>query len=111
MKKRSKIRSIKTGFRKRRKRTWDETQEVENPRLRDAILEIVENQLGNNEPPETRETFQRLLEESYTEEEAKKLIGCVVSSEIFDILQAQKEFNRNRYIQALNRLPDLPWEE
>ena len=64
------MRSIKAVF--KRKRIWDETQEIENPHLRDAILEVVENQLHDNDPPETRETFQRLLAETYTEEEAKK---------------------------------------
>lgn len=105
------MKSVKNLIGKKRKRTWDENQDIENPYLRDAIIEVVDNQLRDNEPPETRETFQRLLDESYTEEEAKKLIGCAVSVEIFDILKNQQEFDRNRYIKALNGLPDLPWEE
>ena len=73
----------------------------ENPYLESAILEVVENQLQTNDPPETRQTFDRLISEGYSEEEAKKLIGCIVSSEIFDILKKQEPFNPERYIKAL----------
>lgn len=58
-----------------------------NPYLRGAIMEVVENQLRNNDPPQTRQTFERLIDAGYTEEEAKRLIGCVVSAEIFDVLK------------------------
>ena len=80
----------------------------ENPYLKSAILEVVENQLQADDPPETRQTFDRLISEGYSEEEAKKLIGCVVSSEIFDVLKKQEPFNPKRYAKALNELPKLP---
>jgi len=81
----------------------------ENPYLKSAILDVVENQLQADDPPETRQTFDRLILEGYSEEEAKKLIGCVVSSEIFDVLKKQEPFNPERYAKALNELPKLPW--
>ena len=100
--------TLKYLRKKKEKRTWDTTQELENPRLRTAILEIVENQIRDNEPPETKETFQRLVEEGYAEEEAKKLLGCVVSTEVFGVLQEGREFDREQYVNALHRLPVLP---
>ncbi len=54
-----------------------------NPHLQQAILEVVQNQLDANDPPETNQTYKRLLEEGYTEKDAKRLIGCVVSAAIF----------------------------
>jgi len=69
---------------------------------------VVENQLQANDPPETRQTYNRLKSEGYSEAEAKKLIGCVVSSEIFDILKKQEPFNPERFAKALNKLPKLP---
>ena len=80
----------------------------ENPNLKSAILEVVDNQLQANDPPETRQTFDRLISEGHSEVEAKKLIGCVVSSEIFDILKKQEPFNTERFAKALNELPKLP---
>ncbi len=80
----------------------------ENLHLKSAILEVVDNQLQANDPPETRQTFDRLISEGYSEEEAKKLIGCVVTSEIFDVLKKQEPFNPERFAKALNELPKLP---
>jgi len=82
----------------------------ENTYLKSAILEVVENQLQANDPPETRQAYDRLISEGYSEVEVKKLIGCVVSSEIFDVLKKQEPFNPERFAQALNELPKLPWD-
>jgi hypothetical protein len=82
-----------------------------NPRLKAAILQVVENQLRDNNPPETRQTYDRLRAEGHSDQEVRRLIGCVVASEIFDILKQQKPFDRDRYVKALARLPKLPWEE
>jgi hypothetical protein len=51
-----------------------------------------------------------LIAEGYSEKAAKELIGCVVTSEIFDVLKNKEEFNLKRYVDALNTLPKLPWE-
>ena len=80
----------------------------ENPYLKSAILEVVDNQLQANDPPETRQTFDRLISQGYSEEEAKELIGYVVTSEIFDVLKKQEPFNPERFADALNELPKLP---
>jgi hypothetical protein len=80
----------------------------ESPYLKSAILEVVDNQLNANDPPETRQTFDRLISEGYSEEDAKKLIGCVVTSEIFDVLKKQEPFNPERFVKALNELPKTP---
>lgn len=80
----------------------------ENAYLKSAILEVVDNQLEANDPPETRQTFDRLISEGYSEKEAKKLIGCVVTSEIFDVLKRQEPFNPERFAKALHELPKIP---
>ena len=81
-----------------------------NPLLKATILEVVDNQLRANDPPETRLTLKRLIEEGHSEAEAKDLIGCVVVSEMFDILKNMEEFNLERYRAALEKLPQLPWD-
>jgi hypothetical protein len=82
-----------------------------NKRLNKAIHEVVENQLRDLNPPETKETFNRLIEEGYSEEQARTLIGYVVASEIFEILKYLKPYNHERYVEALRRLPELPGDE
>ena len=80
----------------------------ENPYLKSAILEVVDNQLKANDPPETRKTLKRLTVEGYSEDEAKKLIACVVTSEMFYVLKKKESFNLERFVKALNDLPKLP---
>jgi hypothetical protein len=82
-----------------------------NPHLQAAIMEVVENQLRNNDPPQTRQTFERLIETGHSEKEAKRLIACVVSAEIFDVLKKNQPFDLDRFVKGLNKLPAKPWAE
>ncbi len=84
--------------------------EQANPRLTAAILSAVDNQLLENEPPETRTTYERLVAEGYSDEEARKLIGAALSAEMYDMLKEQKEYDQERYIETLRKLPEMPWE-
>lgn len=81
-----------------------------NPHLKKAILQVVSNQLRLNNPPETKETLDRLISEGYSRQEARELIGAVVSAHIYEMLKEQHEFNNTKYVNDLKRLPTLPWE-
>jgi Mg/Co/Ni transporter MgtE len=81
-----------------------------NPVLKQEIIEVVNNQLENLDPPETKETYDRLVADGISDQEARRLIGCVVSSEIFDVLKQEQPFDHARFVTALNKLPKLPWE-
>ncbi len=81
-----------------------------NPVLKHEILEVVNNQLESLDPPETKQTYDRLVASGISDQEARRLIGCVVSSEFFDVLKHQQPFDHARFIKALNKLPKLPWE-
>ncbi len=88
----------------------DEPQSA-NPALRAAILEVVDNQLAMGQPPETRQTLERLVAQGYTREGARELIATAVVAEIFDVMKAGKPYDEARYKAALARLPRLPWED
>ena len=81
-----------------------------NPRLGAAYLEVVENQIRDNDPPETRLTIQRLVREAFSEPDAKRLVATVIAAETFWIFKSQAEFNLKRFVQNLNRLPASPEE-
>lgn len=90
---------------------WNADGEQEySPRLREAILEVVENQLGANEPPETRQTLKRLMADGYSREAAKVYIAQAVVVEIFNVLKHKQPFDLERYLGNLSRLPEEPWE-
>ena len=77
---------------------------------RAAIFEIIENQMRDDTPPETKETYDRLIADGHSREETMKMIGCVVTSEIFDVLKENQPYNQERYVAALQALPELPWD-
>lgn len=73
-----------------------------------AILEVVENQLAANDPPETRETYERLLAEGFSDADARLLIGNLVSRQIYRVLKNRALFNLKEFVADLERLPELP---
>ena len=79
-----------------------------NELLRDQIFGIIENQIEANDPPETRETLERLRKEGYDEFTAKQLIGQCVTVELYDVMQNGNAFDEERYIQNLKNLPKEP---
>lgn len=76
--------------------------------VRDQFLEVVENQLRDNQPPETRLTLERLKEEGFKERVAKELIATCVATEMYEVISSNMPFNEQRYIENLHRLPELP---
>ena len=78
---------------------------------REAIFEAIENQIRENDPPITKETYDRLRTDGHTHEETMKLIGCALSVELFEIMKKSEPFNAQRYTSNLKGLPELPWEE
>ena len=68
-------------------------------------MEVVDNQIRDNDPPETRETFNRLISQGLSKEDAKMYIGQVVCFEIWDILKNKKVFNKERFVRNLKKLP------
>jgi hypothetical protein len=80
-------------------------------RLREAVLEVINHQIRDNDPPETKQAFIRLKEQGFSEQEALKLVGSVVFTEVFSVIKENRQYDREKYIAALNNLPRLPWEK
>jgi len=82
-----------------------------NEVLHGAIMEVANNQINDNNPPETRQTLDRLIGEGHTEEDAKQLIGCVVVAEIFEVMKQGRAFDEPKFVAALEALPKLPSDD
>jgi hypothetical protein len=82
-----------------------------NPELGEAILEVVQNQIQDNDPPETRQTFERLQANGYTADEAQRLISTAVTVELFHITRDRQRFDRKRFVWNLSHLPREPWDK
>ena len=75
-----------------------------NPYLKAAILEVVENQIREGDPPETRQTLERLLAAGYSRKQATEMIGSAVVEEIWAVLHDHKPFDRARFVGLLEKL-------
>jgi hypothetical protein len=72
-------------------------------------MEVVDNQLRNGDPPETRATFERLKRQCINEEEIRRLLGCVIVGEIYAVMKNNSPYDQERFISRLATLPDTPW--
>ena len=82
----------------------------QNLRMRENIFEIIDNQIKNNDPPETALTFKRLKKEGFDDFTTKQLIGQCIAVEIYNVLKLKKPFDEVRYIKKLKNLPKEPFE-
>jgi len=74
-------------------------------RVNTLILEVVKNQMETDKPPQTRETFERLVGQGFAEEDAKHLIGSAVVAEMRAVVAEGRPFNEKRYLDLLKNLP------
>jgi hypothetical protein len=60
--------------------------------MRKIFMEIINNQIRDNTPPETKQTLDRLISENFSEEEAKEMIGkflffsCIFKKIVYTII-------------------------
>ncbi len=65
-----------------------------NPLLGEEMKKVVRNQIRQNDPPETKQTYERLIREGFPIDEVMRQLAAVVT------------FNQERYIKRLNNLPN-----
>ncbi|MGL5288233.1 MAG: hypothetical protein ACRDBT_02130 [Aeromonas sp.] len=77
----------------------------------DTLLEMVENQLTDGEPPHVKATLMRLVMKGTPREEALQYIACALGAELMAMEAEQGPFNFTRYNAFLDSLPGMPWAE
>ncbi|WP_207061369.1 hypothetical protein [Motiliproteus sp. SC1-56] len=75
-----------------------------------AIIEAVESQLKENNPPKVRQTLDRLMGLGMPRDDAVKYIASALSVEIFGAIRNSEAFDSQRYDGNLEKLPEQPWE-
>lgn len=81
-----------------------------NDKLREQIFEIIKNQLRDNDPPETKVTFDRLRKQGFYDFQTRQLIGQCLAVELFDVMKFGKPYDNERYIKNLKALPKEPFD-
>lgn len=77
-----------------------------NYRLRATLMEVVDTQLENNDPPCTKEVYEKLVKKGFSSVNAKEMITSIVAEEIFYILKGEKEFDEELYSRKVYSLLD-----
>ncbi|MBI5472335.1 MAG: hypothetical protein HY961_08325 [Ignavibacteriae bacterium] len=75
------------------------------------MMEILDNQLRDGNPKETKETYQRLKRLGIEEEEVRRQLACVIAAEMFNVLKFKEPYNEKRFVERLKLLPEMPWME
>ena len=81
-----------------------------NEKVREQIFEIIKNQLRDNNPPETKTTYDRLRKQGYDDFQTKQMIGQCLAVEIFNVIKFGEPYNHERYIKNLSALPREPFD-
>lgn len=95
---------------KRKKRNIVQADTPDGQRAGEAMVEVVENQIRDNDPPETRITLDRLMSLGESRENAMRHIACALSVEVFEALKNKNPYNEERYLKNLKNLPELPFD-
>jgi hypothetical protein len=80
-----------------------------SPQLHVTTHEVVANQLWDDDPPEVWQTAQRLLAAGYRRHAILHMLGSVFSRSAWHALQGE-EYDRERYVRALEALPESWYE-
>ena len=73
-------------------------------RLNTALEKAIQQQVYDNNPPETSETLEKLMEKGASEEKAYNLIGLVISQHFRTVIEGDMPFDMDAYIKDLELL-------
>jgi uncharacterized protein HemY len=72
--------------------------------VRDAMLDTVLNQINANDPPEARNTFDRLIDEGASNSQALRLMADALRVEMNRMLSEATPFDNERYAALLAKV-------
>ena len=75
--------------------------------VRDGFLSSVVTQISSGDPPEAKETYDRLLAEGQSDSQAIQLMGLALKKEMRDMISQSRGFDNTRYVALLKRLPEI----
>jgi len=87
---------------------YHDLMDTVNPALREIILRVIREQIRESEPPETKGTFDRLRRAGHSAQEAYRLLGCVLTAEIYDIERGRARLTGSAMSSAWNNCHNCP---
>lgn len=77
-----------------------------SPAARKALIDAAKTQVKENNPPEAKQAYLRLLGEGILEEDVYIYLAQALASEMFIMMKEGKPYNKERYIKRLAKLPN-----
>ncbi|MDA3812445.1 MAG: hypothetical protein PF518_19175 [Spirochaetaceae bacterium] len=72
---------------------------------RDTMIEVIENQLEDNDPPGIVAVYDNLKSNGYTDREVKEMFSAIFEGEIYKLNNGRnKEFDRDFYLNDLKAI-------
>lgn len=81
--------------------------EKASPEVRKALIKSVKNQLKENNPPEARQTYMRLLGEGISEKNVYIYVAQALTCELFAMMREKRTYSRENHAKLLAKLPNL----
>jgi uncharacterized protein HemY len=72
--------------------------------VRDVMLDTVLNQINTNDPPQARETYDRLIDEGASNSQALRLMSEALRVEMDRMLKEATPFDSARYAELLAKV-------
>ncbi len=73
--------------------------------VRNALLDTMLNQVESGEPPEARETYERLMARGMSQSQALQHMAAVLREEMNRMLADSRPFDNARFAAALRKIP------
>ena len=81
----------------------------ENPQAKEAIMVAVREQMSSPESAYVKAAFKRLKDEGHAKDEVMKMLGAVLTFEIWEMSVKERSFDEPAYIERLKGLPNMSW--
>jgi hypothetical protein len=77
---------------------------MEDKTVRDVFLDTVLNQIETGDPPETRQTLERLMAEGYSRPHALQAIAAALRVEMNRTMSEATPFDNDKYAALLAKI-------
>lgn len=78
-----------------------------SPEARKVFITAAKTQIQTENPPEARQTYNRLISEGIPKNDAILHIAQAISYEFYDMMKDKRDFDNENYISLLSKLPNL----
>ena len=85
--------------------------EVSKKNVRKQLFKVIEYQMREGKPKETKQTFDRLRAAGYSHQETMRQLACVVIVEMNEMVRDKRTFDEAIYVKKLKALPEMPWSD